>query len=122
MRFNAKRDAKAKEIARALTAAGADVVFLNPEWTPGLPDLLVGYRSKNYLLEIKTPGETLSEPQEDWHALWRGQVSVVYSIQEALEVIGAARADAYFKDFKRMPTRKPRYRRSRATVALDEEG
>ena len=60
-------------------------------------DLLVGYRGKNYLLEVKLPlgpegGKSHSKPnqsQVNFLRTWRGQRAVVRSPQEALEAIGA---------------------------------
>jgi hypothetical protein len=35
-------------------------------------------------------GGTLTEDERYWHQQWRGQVAVVYSVEDALRVIGAA--------------------------------
>ena len=88
MRRAAKRDANEREIIQALRAAGATVVALNGI---GVPDLLVGYKGRNYLLEVKNP-EThgkLTRRQQTLHDLWRGVFVVVETPREALEAIGA---------------------------------
>lgn len=96
MRRAAKVDANQAEIVRALRAVGA-VVTSTASAGSGFPDLAVGYRGKTFLLEVKDgsrpPSERrLTPAQEEWHAAWRGQVAVVETVQQALEVIGAVRA------------------------------
>lgn len=55
----------------------------------GCPDLLVGYRGHNYLLEVKTPVGKLTTVQRTWHHEWCGQVHVVTTPEQALDAIGA---------------------------------
>lgn len=60
----------------------------------GAPDILVGYRFKNYAFEIKNPTQPLSkrkltDAEQSWHILWRGQVEVITSLDQALRAIGA---------------------------------
>ena len=70
------------EIRDALEKAGATVV---PD---GPMDLLVGFRGRNYLLEIKTATGKLRVRQESFMRRWKGQVHLVRTVEEALEVIG----------------------------------
>lgn len=92
MRRAAKVDANQAEIVRVLRQLGASV-----EVTSGLgkgyPDLTVGYRGANYLLELKDgrkpPSARRLTPDEvAWHESWRGQVAVVKDLDEALAAIG----------------------------------
>lgn len=53
-RYAATRDANEPEIIEELEAVGAVVVQLHPT-VPGLPDLLVMYRGKIVLMEVKLP-------------------------------------------------------------------
>lgn len=58
----------------------------------GCPDLLVGFRGVNYVLELKDgrkpPSDRrLTPAEQEWHAAWRGQVATVYSIDDALRVV-----------------------------------
>lgn len=80
----AKRDGNEGEIIKALRDAGATVQQLSAE---GVPDLLVGYKTNNILMEIKMPGAGLTEPQEKWHQLWRGTAWVVWNVSMALNVL-----------------------------------
>lgn len=89
-------DANHAEIVRALRAVGASVESLAAAGS-GFPDLAVGYRGKNFLLEVKDGAKSASRKalrpsQVEWHARWRGQVAVVESVDDALRAIGAVRA------------------------------
>lgn len=90
-------DANQAEIVADLRAIGATVLHLH-ELGKGAPDILIGFRGANYLLEIKmkTAGilkvvitkSRLSPKQRDWHERWAGQVAVIWSIEEALDIMG----------------------------------
>ena len=87
----AKIDANQPDIVKALRKAGAIVQSLAAVGK-GCPDLLVGYRGVNYLLEIKDgskpPSERrLTNDQVEWHATWRGEVHVVDSVDFGLSII-----------------------------------
>lgn len=93
MRRAAKIDANQPEIVRALRGVGATVAHLHSVGA-GCPDLLVGWRKQNLLLEVKDgakpPSERrLNDKQVEWHASWKGQVCTVTSVDEALVAIGA---------------------------------
>jgi hypothetical protein len=90
----AKPDGNQTEIVKALRDAGASVQLLSMVGD-GCPDLLVGFRGRNYLLEVKDgrlppSARKLTPDQKDWHEAWRGQARVVTNLFEALEAIGAA--------------------------------
>jgi hypothetical protein len=55
----------------------------------GCPDLLVGFRGKNFPMEVKMPGEPFTEAEMQWHFQWRGTVYRVETLTEALKIIGA---------------------------------
>lgn len=85
----AKRtDVNQKAIVKALRKIGCSVQTLH-EVGHGCPDLLIGYRGKNYTFEIKD-GEKppskrkLTTDEQLWHYGWRGQVAIVYSVDEAV--------------------------------------
>jgi hypothetical protein len=91
MRRFAHVDANQKEITAALRKAGMSVQPLSTVGK-GCPDLLVGWNGRNWLLEVKNPKnpnikQKFTPAEMDWHALWRGQVDVVHTIEEALAVI-----------------------------------
>lgn len=89
-------DKNQPDITAALRSVGASVEFLHT-LGQGVPDLLVGYRGCNYVLEVKDgslpPSQKRLTPDEkDWHDKWRGKVHTVESVDEALTAIGALKA------------------------------
>lgn len=92
-RWAAAVDANQSEIVDALRKSGATVEPLHSVGA-GCPDLLVGYRGKNWLMEVKDVNKPpskkkLNERQVEWHRDWRGQVATVETSGAALAVIGA---------------------------------
>ena len=86
MRYAARVDANQQQIVSALRAAGAYV------WIIGLPvDLLVGFRGKLCLMEIKTDSKKrLTKLQEDFFENWTGgSLLRIESPEDALKAIGA---------------------------------
>lgn len=77
---------------KALRQAACVVVPLH-EVGNGVPDLLVGRCGRNFLLEVKDPEQPasnrkLTPDQKDWHEIWPGQVTVVYTPEDALKAVG----------------------------------
>jgi len=54
------------------------------------PDILLGYKGKNVLLEIKRAKGKLNDQQQEFKDEWRGELCVVRSVDEALLVLGIA--------------------------------
>lgn len=90
MRRAARVDANQAGIVAALRKAGASVEPIH-DVGRGVPDLLVGYRAANLLIECKLPSEGLNERQQAWFDGWQGQVCVARSPGEALRSIWAFR-------------------------------
>lgn len=95
MRRVARVDENQKTIVEGLRAVGASVQTLH-QVGKGVPDLLVGWRGENYLLEIKNPRRPkskrkLNDEQVEWISSWNGQWARVETIHEALAAIGAVR-------------------------------
>lgn len=86
----AKVDGNQAEIVKALRAAGATVQHLH-KVGEGCPDILAGFRSENYILELKQPKGKVNKLQKEWHDNWRGHVFVVRSVDEALDAIGVTK-------------------------------
>lgn len=84
----ARSDANQAGIVEALRTVGATVRSLH-RVGGGVPDLLVGYRSNNYLLECKTEDGTLTPQQVEFGLTWKGRpMSIVHDEEEALKAIG----------------------------------
>lgn len=82
-------DANQPEIVAALRAAGATVQHLH-EVGQGCPDILVGFRLKNYVFEIKNPDLVwdVTPAQVIWIRDWRGRVNVIETAEDALRIMG----------------------------------
>lgn len=92
MRRAAKVDANQPDIVARLRDVGASVQPLHAVGK-GCPDLLVGFRGVNHLLEVKDgslppSARKLTEAQAEWHPAWRGNVVVVNNVAEAMKAIG----------------------------------
>lgn len=88
MRRAAKVDKNHSEIVTQLRQTfGPGCVLDLSRVGQGCPDILVGVRGKNILLEIKSDGGSLTDDQRGWHRVWWGQAHVVYNFEEALQVI-----------------------------------
>ena len=91
MRRAARIDANHQEVVKLLRAVGCSVQSL-ASLGSGTPDLLVGHRGRNFLLECKDGAKKpsarrLTPDEKTWHARWAGQIDTVESPQEALKVV-----------------------------------
>jgi hypothetical protein len=91
MRRAANIDANQVEIVRRLRQCGVTVQCLHA-LGQGSPDLLAGWRGQNFLFEIKDGSKAPSRRQltsceTTWHGKWAGQVAIVNSFEEAMDVI-----------------------------------
>jgi hypothetical protein len=94
MRRAAKVDRNQAEIVVALRSVGATVQLLHSVGK-GCPDLLVGHRGQNFLIEVKdwqasNADRKLNAIQQEWHDAWNGRVARVETIAAALMAIGIA--------------------------------
>lgn len=92
MRRAARTDGNQIAVVDALRHAGATVQILAAVGA-GCPDLLVGYRGQNYLLEVKDgrkpPSKRrLTMDEARWVASWAGSVAIVNSVKEAFFACG----------------------------------
>lgn len=98
-----KVDDNQAEIVRALRRIGCSVAITSGAGD-GFPDIVVGHKGLNLLIEIKDGSKSpsqrkLTPVQIKFHADWRGQVDVVESIQGALDLI-KYRLSKYYKKEK----------------------
>lgn len=82
----ARVDSNQKEIVKALRQEGATVLHLHTVGG-GCPDLLVGYRGANLLMEVKAPGGRLTEDQCVFFDLWEGQKDIVETPGQAVALL-----------------------------------
>ena len=92
-RYAAKTDKNQQEIIDALRAIGAWVFYIGRPF-----DLLVGFRGRLYLIEVKNPkgkdkiGEEQHTEMGKLLHLANVKVHVVRSVEDGLRAIGAMRA------------------------------
>lgn len=96
MRRAAAVDANQGEIVEALRRIGASVKPIH-RVGEGVPDLLVGDRGRNYLVEVKDGDkipsqQKLTPDEQEFHDTWRGQVHIIRSVDEALQWLTCERA------------------------------
>lgn len=92
-------DANQTETVKALRAAGMSVQILSGIGQ-GCPDLLVGFRGCNVLIELKDGAkdaskQALTAAEESWQAKWAGQVETVDCPERA--VLAVLRYEALSK-------------------------
>jgi hypothetical protein len=82
-KYAKKVDLNQQEIVNALRKIGCSVVVI------GTPvDLLVGFRAKTFLFEVKRPGEKpRTKAQREFLKTWKGQVRICETAEEAIEVV-----------------------------------
>lgn len=86
-----KVDKNQAAIVQGLRKVGAKVQSI-AEVGDGCPDLLVGFRGTWYAIEVKMPGEALTEDEAEWWddaELAYCGCFIVYGVEDALKKIGA---------------------------------
>ncbi len=87
-----KIDVNQPALVRQLRGIPGVSVAITSQLGCGFPDLVVGVAGKNLLLEVKDPDNppskrALTEDEQNWHEAWRGQVSVVETLDDVLEMM-----------------------------------
>jgi len=87
-----RTDSNHAEIIKALRKIPNLSVFSTHEVGKGFPDIVIGYKGINYLIEIKDgnkpPSARKLTPDEvKFHHEWHGQIKVIKNIDELLEII-----------------------------------
>jgi hypothetical protein len=86
-------DDNQNEVVAALRKFGAVVRVITQG--DGLPDLLVGFRGRTYLMELKDGNKPpsarkLTEAEEKFHSAWTGgSLCIVTSAQQAVDILMA---------------------------------
>lgn len=92
---HAKVDDNQKLIVDSLRRLGFSVQSLATVGK-GCPDIVVGVSGVNYLFEIKdgdkpASSRKLTPDEMGWHAAWKGQIHVVYEVQDCVDVINGGK-------------------------------
>ena len=90
MKRGSRPDTNHAEIRDGLRAIiGNQCVWDCKDYGGGFPDLMVGFRGVNYLLEVKSDLKAkLTIAEGRFHSTWEGQKEIVYSLDHAMKVIG----------------------------------
>jgi hypothetical protein len=91
MRRAAKIDANQNEIVKETRRFGASVTITS-QLGKGFPDVIVGWKGKNYLWEIKDGSKCpsqrkLTPDEEEWHEAWQGQKAIIESTEQAIQFL-----------------------------------
>ena len=76
-------DKNQTEIVKVLKQLGCSVVSLADKGH-GCPDLLVGFKAQNYLVEVKGKKGKLTEDQETFFQSWKGAVQVFRDVEDVI--------------------------------------
>lgn len=92
MRRAAASDGNQPAIVKALRAVGASVAPCHMVGQ-GFPDLVCAYQGTMFMLEVKDPAQPkhrhqLTPAQVKFHESWRGLISIVFTVDDALRAIG----------------------------------
>jgi len=82
-----KRDANEAGIFAELRGHGLSVYSMDQP-----ADALVGYMGRSYLVEVKMPKGNLTGPQEVFLSVWRGDYTILRTIEDANAFAKAVRA------------------------------
>ena len=88
-KYGNKRDANEPEIFDTLRGHGLSV---RPLDTPA--DAIVGYGLRTYLVEVKTAKGKLTRSQSEFLKTWRGDYTILRSVDEAIEFARSVRASS----------------------------
>jgi len=82
----ARIDKNQPDIVDSLRSLGASVLVTSMLGR-GAPDIVVGWRGRNYLFEIKNPNgrRRLTPLEAVFHANWAGQIGVIETVEDALD-------------------------------------
>lgn len=98
MRRAARVDANHGKIVAAFRKAGASV-FSGAALGQGFPDLIVGYAGRTFLVEVKDgdkplSARTLTPDQQEFVKNWKGDWTLIESVEEVGHFIAQADYDA----------------------------
>jgi len=91
--MKAKRvDSNQKQIVTHLRQLGITVLHLHTVGK-GCPDILLGYKNQNFLVELKDGNKSaskkkLTEDEREFFLEWKGQVNKCESLEDILKIIG----------------------------------
>jgi hypothetical protein len=96
LRRAARVDGNQSEIVAALRAVGASVTPTHAIGG-GFPDLVVGFRKRSILFEVKDPAQPpskrrLTDDEAIWFGNWRGEAHVIETAEQAIAILMGEKA------------------------------
>lgn len=89
MRKFGKIDSNQKAIIQRLREIPSLSVVSIASVGNGIPDIIIGYKNFNYLIELKSSSTSkLTEQEIKFVKGWNGNVAVCYNLDQVLQVIG----------------------------------
>ena len=87
-----RTDSNHAEIIKSLRSIPNLTVFSTHEVGKGFPDIVIGYKGINYLIEIKdgkkSPSQRkLTDAEIEFHLKWKGQCAIIKNFDELLEIL-----------------------------------
>jgi hypothetical protein len=87
-----RTDSNHAEIIKALRKIPNLSVFSTHEVGKGFPDIVIGYKGVNYLIEIKDGNKPpsarkLTDSEVKFHHDWRGQIKIVNNFDELFNIL-----------------------------------
>jgi hypothetical protein len=87
-----RTDSNHAEIIKALRKIPNLSVFSTHEVGKGFPDIVIGYKGINYLIEIKDGNKPpsarkLTDAEVKFHNDWKGQIKIVNNLDEVLNLL-----------------------------------
>ena len=87
-----KVDDNQREIVKKLRKIPGVTVSITSALGDGFPDIVVGYKGVNHLIEIKDGSKPpsrrkLTPAEEKFHDLWTGRVDICNSFEEVIKVL-----------------------------------
>lgn len=84
-------DANQNLIVKQLRKIGASVAITSM-MGKGFPDLVIGFRGKNFLIELKDGAKSksrkeLTDDERRFFITWKGQIEICENLDEILKVI-----------------------------------
>lgn len=86
MRRKSRTDSNQKELVNFAKDHGATVAHLHT-LGKGIPDILIGYQGRNYLVEIKSEDGKLTSDEEVFFNNWRGDAAVVATKKDLIRLL-----------------------------------
>lgn len=91
VRKRGRVDSNQRQLVKELRSIGCSVAITS-QLGSGFPDIVVGYRGVNYLLEIKDPDKPpsqrkLTTDEIEFQDKWKGQYAVIHTLEEFMTIL-----------------------------------